>query len=138
MRLNATNPEPIQEYLWSDLAWLEMLCQQEQQSAEFAAFCREIRPNNRLQLAQWHLEKADPPPAVWMQVDEFPGEDWHWRDPLGKSRFAVDGERLEIEPIMGTGVYSNVYLPRLARETDEHPFCDVSHIRAEPQMDGCG
>ena len=118
VRLNATNPEPIQEYLWNDLAWLEKLCLQERRSAEFAAFCREIRPNSRVQLTQWHLERATPPPAVWAQVDALPGRDWRWRDPLGKSRFAVDGEWLGIEPIMGTGVYSNVYLPRLVKDAN--------------------
>ena len=107
-----------EDFLWSDLAWLEMLYRHSNKDNEFRAFCDKL--TGQTHVKQWYLIRAIPESIVWDEEESFTGhfgQQWRWVDPLQKGSYTVENG-LEITPVMGTGVYSNVYVPRLMQEIE--------------------
>lgn len=124
IRRNLEGPHCREDYLWPDLSWLEMLCRRSGEEQEFRAFCQEMRCLGQAsRLEQWFLLPSRPDPVVWDEEEDFSGNPcanhWRWIDPLQKGEYTV-AHSLEITPIMGTGIYSNVYVPRLMQEVEEN------------------
>lgn len=115
---NVKNPACREDFLWSDLAWLEKLYRLKGEERGFAAFCETLRDGHS-RIEQWHLVADVPGRIAWdeeVYFESFP-EGWEWVDPLGKGTYKLE-KGFELAPIVGTGVLTNVYIPRLMRQVE--------------------
>lgn len=118
VRGNVENPGCRDAFLWSDLVWLEKLYRIEGRDGDFRAFCEKLK-GGYSRIVQWYLVEGNPGPVKWDEeacFSSFP-QGWMWVDPLQKGTYKLE-EGFEIRSVMGTGILSNVYIPRLMREVE--------------------
>lgn len=134
-------PSPIEEYLLCELALLEELYLQQDSPQKFAQFCDQMRAAypDAVRLKRWYHTPDTPDAVDWDPQNYFDEIEscWQWVDPLSKSHCQLTTSGLVINPIMGTGFYSNVYAPRLMLEkTGDFIFETTVDLSDDPLVAG--